>query len=789
MRRPLFWVCLFLSILAVLHLFLGEAVRRQAILWEELAEDAGTYRMRAWGRVCRKEEKASASYFWMELQKDPQTDSLNILLSDSDFSGENAHGAAVSQQIISCMQRMKTKKIRCQLERAEDLDQVKLGSTVLAEGDFSFYSESSNPGEFNGAFYYQGLGVGGAIYGAKVVSAEGENWLWEGLYRLGKHLGDQLSKIMPEREAGVLRAMLLGDRGDLDPELKALYQKGGILHVLSISGLHVTLLGMGIYRMLRRMGLPRGACATAGGALLVLYGIMTGMSVSACRAIGMFLLRMLAELWGRTYDLTTALAVLAAALLCADPLYAMQSGFWLSFGALSGVGVILPVLERQGEGKMGNLRPGEGRISRILRQLLDGMTGSLRAGLAVSLATLPMLLCTYYEVPVYSMLLNLLVIPAMGILVLFGFVAMLVPGMAFLGWVDFILLRLFEASCRAVTALPFSTWNPGCPEPWQLAAYYVLLTILLFFLWRREGRGRFGALVLLPILIFGIPVHGGAGVTFLDVGQGDAIFLRSEKGKIWLCDCGSTSRQGVGEQVLLPFLKHEGVHEIEGIFLTHGDADHVNGILELLTQAKEEGMILRRLLLPNLGEERLQEDFGEVLEAAKTLPDLEICLVEAGDVIRGRDISFLAFHPREEGAVSLDANQSSLCLYAILEAKGEELSLLLAGDVEGRGEELALEELKRQGITRVDVLKCAHHGSKYATSPEFLEWLDGEVTVISCGRKNRYGHPAAETLDRLEADGFTVFRTDLGGAIRLKWDGKKMRIRPYWNAEICKNAE
>ena len=116
------------------------------------------------------------------------------------------------------------------------------------------------------------------------------------------------------------------------------------------------------------------------------------------------------------------------------------------------------------------------------------------------------------------------------------------------------------------------------------------------------------------------------------------------------------------------------------------------------------------------------------------------------------------------------------------------LSLLLTGDLEEEGEGMALEELRARGIAYVDILKCAHHGSRFATSGEFLDWVDGEVSVISCGRRNRYGHPAPETLERLLQDGFQVFRTDQGGAILMKWDGKKLRVHPFLGI-LDKNAE
>lgn len=798
MRRPLFWVCLFLSVVAVLALLLGPAADRQKILAENFGGQEGeqTWRVRVRGKVWKKEEKAQATYLWIRIQKD-SIDSISN-------SGEMISDAVISQQITSCMNKMKTDRIRCRMDPEGVGELPEMGSTVLLEGDFAFFSESTNPGEFNSAAYYQGLGAGGILYDAVILQC-GQNYdrLREALYLLRRYLGRRLNKVFPAREAGVLQAMLLGEREDMDPELKDLYRENGILHILSISGLHVSLLGMGLYRLLRRVGVPMGPSAVAGAAILVLYGIMTGMSVSACRAIGMFLLRMLAVVWGRTYDLMTALVLMAALMLCTDPLCALQSGFWLSFGALAGVGVILPTLKSGRQEEPGNRRPGEGKLSRLFERIGDGVVEGMYAGLSVLLATLPVLLFVYFEVPVYSMLLNLLVIPGMSVLVLIGFTVMVIPGTGFLGWVAVFLLRLFELLCRFFGSLPFHTWNPGRPQVWQMILYYLLLASSLGFLAQRsrgeqEGQRKRGyvwrpvfrvLLPVLPVAVFFCREPGAARVDFLDVGQGDCICIQTEGRKLWLCDCGSTSRKNVGAQILVPYLKCRGLRSIEGIFLSHGDADHINGVVELLESAKKEGILVKRLILPELGEERSSEEFAEVLRAAETLPGTELLRMSAGDRIRAAGISVLALHPQENQGRGLDSNNASLCLHVALERREGETTLLLTGDIGEEGEGQLLPRLKEQGIFRVNVLKCAHHGSGGSTSEAFLEVLDGDAAVISCGRRNRYGHPHEETLDRLARDGFQVFRTDRGGAVMLSWDGRSFRARSYLDRSLGKNKK
>jgi len=856
MKRPLFWVCIALAILAVLNLFWNGAADQTGRLKQTLSEEPPWegQMVRLSGRVCEKGTQGEKEYFILTdlSSEDPSED----LQSDQN--------AAASRQIISKLGQLKTEKLQCFLaeETGEALPQI--GSRVVVEGVFSLFQVSTNPGEFNYARYYQGKQIGGKLTGVLLLAnSEKYSWLREGLDSLRSYFGRRLDQVFPIEEAGILRTMLLGDRTELSPQIRELYQDGGIVHVLSISGLHVTLLGMGLYQLLRRLYVRMDVAALCAGSVLVLYGIMTGMSVSACRAIGMFLLRMLAVLWGRTYDLLTATAVLACGMLILVPTYGMNSGFWLSFGSILGIGVVLPVLETAGR----NLTIWEThgaatkhpapcddpqlsrkiifRIKQGLLSLLQAMKEGIRAGISVFLATLPMTLYFYFEVPTYSLLLNLLVIPAMGPVIFFGLVAMLIPGLGILGTVDIIILKFFTWLCVQVRGLPFSSWNPGCPKEWQMMIYYALLSMALILLWKlarkreymldgslskkendrgvwtqvnarpvgknklihwlRNGIGRkwwlAWGLLIFPILIMAFPARHMTGSVFLDVGQGDCALLRLSNGQTWIYDCGSSNRNEVGKNILIPYLKHEGIRHIDGIFVSHGDRDHVSGLKELFQMAEQEEIRIDHLYLPSwmYSEEATDEETKSVqmetenerrnsldavkgeaakfevskneaslVELAKSMKKMQIHVLKAGDSLDGQAISFLTLHPQKLiSPAELDGNEASLCLLVQLKKQGRSLTILLTGDTQGEGEKELLAELKGRGIHKVDVLKCAHHGSKYATSPLFLEQIDAELTVISCGRRNSYGHPHAELLQRLSDDGTTILRTDQSGAITI----------------------
>ncbi len=402
--------------------------------------------------------------------------------------------AGISQRTLTgCQARVSGPQISwkdnfiCEVEGASE---IPLGALVVVEGTFSPFSQARSPGEFDQEAYYRTLKIGGRLKKASLLQMGEEYWhIREGLFGLKLYFRERLVQIFPPREAALMGALLLGEKEGLDGELKDLYRRSGILHILSISSLHITILGMSVYRLLRRLGIPVGPAAAAGSVLLVLYGTMVGFSVSACRAIGMYLIRMLGEVAGRTYDMLTALGVMAAVMVAGNPFYLRSSGFLLSFGSVLGLGVVCPALfpERPrkprgagnaatgspvrksrntaGSGHMGIFRKAaagssgkpsfwewvQGAVLDKIRSLPEkaavALGQSLRASISITLATLPIQLWFYYEVPTYSVFLNLLVIPLVKPLMILGLAAMGVPGLGFLAGVDCLILGGYEFLC------------------------------------------------------------------------------------------------------------------------------------------------------------------------------------------------------------------------------------------------------------------------------------------------------------------------------------------------------
>ena len=746
----------------------------------------------------------------------------SVILSSPDAS-EPTNLSAHSQS------RELPQKMKLICEMKQDLSACRLGMQITLRGTFALFSEGSNPGEFDSFRYYRSLGVQGKIQDAALLQRREDYWvLRDAAYRLRLLLEQRIQTLFPEEEGTVMCALLLGDKKGLDREYKDLYKRNGILHILSISSLHITIIGMSLYRLLRKCSVPIVPAALAGAALLLFYGAMTGFALSAVRAIGMYCLRMFAEIVGRTYDMLTALGVLAACMVLYRPYYLENAGFLLSFAAVLGIGVIYPALRPNAEQKVNVYA--EKPYEKLLRKGREGLTESALASISITLATLPIQLWFYYEVPVFSVLVNLLVLPFVRPLLILG-ICCLVPGLGFLAWPDVGILNYYEKLCLFFDRFSLRTWNPGKPQGYQVTVYYLLLGVALVWLyhWRKKEERlrelnqpviRLKSILkrCIPLalpFIFVIGSRPGDRVLFLDVGQGSSVLILNASGENYLFDCGSSSRSSVGQYVLLPCLKYFGIHRLDAVFISHPDRDHMNGILELPALAADHNLEILQVILPAIREEDREAEYAEILdafgnntaeEAKQEAPgegqqaarpmqsSVRIAYLSAGDSWQCGENTYTCLHP-EKNIVAGDTNAYSQCLFV----EFANFELLLTGDVPGEGEEQMTDLLNRirqsggyrtysqtpetknttqnvEETGRPLILQVAHHGSSYSTSAHFLQAIRPTVSIISAGSRNRYGHPHAETLQRLKENGAEIYRTDQCGAIEVRGKGKKAEI-------------
>ena len=307
--------------------------------------------------------------------------------------------------------------------------------------------------------------------------------------------------------------------------------------------------------------------------------------------------------------------------------------------------------------------------------------------------------------------------------------------------------------------------------------YAVLLLVCLYWMLLKEKTGKtcfaWGMLAAAGICLAAsgqMKHHGVFQATMLDVGQGDGIFLRTPNGRTCFVDGGSSDISKVGEYRIVPFLESQGVKELDYVFISHGDADHMSGIEEIL-QNQTLGVRIKNLVLPPV---RLHDDALKKLGKTAKENGTKVFGMEAGQQMSLGEMSLTCMAPSQEYQGET-GNAASMVLWM----EWKNLEMLLTGDVEGEGEVQLTEWMRAHGKTKCDILKAAHHGSKNSTLPEFLQQLTPKYAWISSGIGNRYGHPAKETVVRLREKGCELYGTQEYGAVTLKIKGEKAVIETF----------
>ena len=568
---------------------------------------------------------------------------------------------------------------------------------------------------------------------------------------------EKIRGALPERPyAGILIALAIGDQNAIGPEQWQLFARTGVSHLMSISGLHVTMVA-GLLAMLvswcwRRsetlsLALPAQKTAALAGFLAALaYCLVSGFAVPAQRTLYMVGVVAVALWFGRA---TSASRVLAAALfivLVLDPWAVLSPGFWLSFAA---VAVIFFVA-----------------TGRTARSHWLAQWGRVQWAVTVGLA--PLLLVLFQQVSLVSPVANALAIPL---------VSFVITPLALAGAVlpfDWILdlghaiLEILMVTLEWLAALPSAVWHQHAPPAWTVP---LALAGIAWMLLPRGFPARWlGVPLVLPLFAVS-PPSPGAGelwITVLDVGQGLAVLARTEKHAL-LYDAGPAFNafSDSGSRVILPYLRGEGIAALDALVVSHDDRDHSGGAGSVL-EAIPVGLLWSSL----------SPDHALLAAPAWRAP----CL--AGRKWFWDGVSFEFLHPHAEtlsGRAARANNQS--CVLRIEAPAGR---VLLTGDIERAVERELL--LRAPALLPADALLVPHHGSATSSTPEFVKQVAPRHAVFAVGHRNRFGHPREDVLERYREAGSELLRTDTGGAIQLRFapgnlriDAERVRTRRYWH--------
>ncbi|MCR3955422.1 MAG: DNA internalization-related competence protein ComEC/Rec2 [Gudongella sp.] len=619
------------------------------------------------------------------------------------------------------------------------------GTRVIFHGQLHKPMENTNPKLFNHRQYLLTKNIKYMLR-TEDHSTQNINGTIELGYEMQNSFRGRLDEIydngLSRDNAGFIKALLTGDKDSLQQEEYGLYKEMGIAHILAISGLHIGILTAFILFLMSRIGIKRNLAIPV--ALLFIWGFtyLVGFPESALRASVMLTFVLISKILHRPYDPVNILAASYIICLMINPFWIFSIGFQLSYGATLSLVALAPWIIRR-------VYPARGRIAM-----------SMASVISVNIGILPLQSYYFNQLPIMTLLSNLLIVPvATGNLIL-GFITIAVPSLTpILDW----LLDIQRLMIDLLSFLKIEALRVASPNLHGIVLYFFILIVAIR--WRDisylDMRMRKVIVVyLLFVSAIGMVKNLEAPNTeihFIDVGQGDSALIRVE-GRDYLIDTGGSifGSFDPGESITLPYLQKLGVKRLDGVFISHFHEDHYKGLLPIIDDLKIDALYIN-----------------------KTIPDMDLKLE-----LKRKNVPVLML--MEGSGINLSDNSSIECIFSsggsyinennnslvlLLKSKGR--SALFTGDIEAEVEERIPEY-------DVDILKVAHHGSSTSSSENHISGLMPEISVISAGRDNPYGHPHELVLETLHKVGSKVYRTDEVGQILVVISDEGMDVLPYY---------
>jgi len=629
--------------------------------------------------------------------------------------------------------------------------QIKVGDHIELTGKIIQPSEKRNPGCFNYALYLKSKKIYGQVWVDSIEELKvvfHEDSLWSYAAELKNRCATIYDRVYTKEQATLIKSLVLGEKAESE-DMMTLFQEAGIAHVLAISGLHVGYLFLLVQFLFKKLKTNVRLQSFWMAVILGFYVLITGGSISVVRAALMLWLSVFAITLKESSDSLNNLAFAAILILLGNPAQLFSVSFQLSFLAILGIVMFYkPInykLNKQNHHYLENI---------ILTSI-------------VSINILPILLINFHVFNFMTFIGNILIVPLIGFLLLYNLLMMPFLSLSLLrnvlAYPSKILCNVILFLTRKVANITvfkfFGTINIGL----FIIGILLLLGLSGYFdLSQKKHRYRFYVsigligIVLMVSNVLPKPLR----LTFIDVGEGDALLIQTPQEHAFLVDGGGYENsdddtQPISEKTLLPLLYSKNIRKLDGVFITHNHADHAQGIEEILQK-----MPVKEIFLSN--------KYNGNLEFQNKIP---VTFLKQGDVLTTEDgVQFDIFWPEGERLPLPEDEQNAGSL--MMNVSYQAFDAFLTGDAESTEEEAVLEILPD-----VDLLKVGHHGSKNATSMAFLKALQPEYAIISVGANNFYGHPTAETLERLQTEGSQIYRTDEDGAILVASDGKTVKIK------------
>jgi competence protein ComEC len=639
-----------------------------------------------------------------------------------------------------------------------------------------------NPGQFNYRDYLAARDIYhfysyGQIDSIMYRGQGDRNWfLYRVINPLHDYCGCQLNRYLQTPAAGLLNALLLGEKQDLSQETIGRFKELGVIHVLAISGLHVGYIILFVFTLFSLLRFSKKYKILGLGLVLIIYVNLVRFVSPVLRAALMAILFLLGEISERKVSAYNILAGVALLILVWEPRELFQVGFQFSF-----LGVLALIY---GPAKVERLLPMRKWLrdvfpdNRGIEYFLKGVWVPLQVSMAVVMINIPLTMYYYGAIPTYAVIANLVVIPLVGIIVFLGIFLLIASGFSnwlaagigeIINWLDSVLSWVVQI----ISGFPGSYIDVPYPKFWQVVLWTVVIFLVLNFKDTRIRKPLLAILSLYAIYLICTADRTGRQIqaAFLDVGQGDASCLVFPNHNTMLIDAGD--RQAAwdsGQNTLLPFLKHAGILHVQYAVISHPHDDHIAGFYSLLQKITLDTLVISHYQYPSA-------IYSDIISLCRR-SNIFIRQVQKGDCLYpDRSCRVYVLHPDSQYTVlrkidGATCNNNSI----VLKIQYGQNGILFTGDLQREAENSIL--LYKEFL-ECEILKVAHHGAVNATSVNLLNYVQPLCAVISVGRKNKFNHPSTQTLNRFSEKNIPCYQTSQQGALIFEIGREQIR-RVNW---------
>lgn len=632
---------------------------------------------------------------------------------------------------------------------------LQIGETIYFDGELKLPKENTNPGLYNYRLklmterIYTTMSI--RDHSIRVSEVDKLPFGYNIKSRFINLVTSTFSRHLSEENANLMKAIFLGQSSYLgDDELES-YRDMGLAHILAVSGLHIGIISGFISLVLANLGIRKKVNVIATLATIWLYGYLIGFPPSILRSNIMFTILFLSQLIHEPYDSINSLSLAMFILLLINPYYLFNLGFQLSFAATFSIILLTP------------------RIRHWFYPYNNKLIQSLSAIIGVQIGLLPFQVYYFNRINILSIPANLMIIPIISLALVLGFLMIVFSTIArltiLLGGIHEYILNFEYLIFKWLEGASINTFKIFSPSLISVIIFYIIIFIIFDIISiRRLDKPLLKTICLYLILL----TLGNAyyfvnseftEIHFIDVGQGDSILIRTKRAD-YLMDTGGSlfGDYNVAEAITLPYLEKLGIYSLDGLFITHFDSDHCQGV----------PLLLDELDIAYIFSSYLPQD-DEILENIQSSRAKSVILNENDKLRLDRDIELDIIWPREVS--SLDANNRSL----VSLLKTENTRLLFTGDIEREAEYMIKDKID----SPIDILKVPHHGSNTSSTEDLLQTTRPKDAIISVGRNNIYNHPSPEVIGRYENLDINIYRTDDMGLIKVIIDGNGYEIIPY----------